>query len=326
MLANHMLIVFTFTIVAVITAHNVLVIQAQLTSFPESSFFVSPIPVHVAAMVILFAAISKVETLAWGLAKEDVSLALKLVPHFRWRWQRQEGSHALILRLATKVFGGMNVGQGPISPPMLLDEMYWLSDAILKSDSPPRIEDVWNQPSPGSTEAKPLPVGLGDEHHEQKLAQKTSATLGEQEAQFVAATEAIAVPSSSQLTSTSGSGAPTAIVPPSTTTTASAVGTLMDIDQPSTTRVADENYEPEDVQALLSHLTDPHPESTQPNKTPPRIGANGPNDTSLFLASGSAATADGTDSGEYYDVWSKDDGTVAPVVASNGTGASTSSA
>lgn len=181
---------------AVITAHNVLSVQAHLTTFPESNFFISPIPVQVAAMIILFAAISKVETLAWGLAKEDILTALKLSqprrslpipPHLP-----SSGVHALIHKLAVKVYGAAidtSAGSGPLPPPMLIDEMYWLPSTILTSDRPPRIEDVWNQPAPGDPDSQPLPVGLGGEWHELKTNLGPNATLSEQQAQFEAATE-----------------------------------------------------------------------------------------------------------------------------------------
>ena len=80
---------------------------------------------YVAAIIILFASISEVETLAWGLAKQGVGLALRLVPLFCWRWTRddQQGSHPLISRLAIKVYDPVDIEQGPILPPMLLDEM-----------------------------------------------------------------------------------------------------------------------------------------------------------------------------------------------------------
>ena len=185
---------------------------------------------YVAAMIILFASISKVETLAWGLAKEDVGLALRLVPLFRWRWTRedQQGSHSLISRLAIKVYGSVDVEQGPISPPMLLDEMYWLSDNILRSDRPPRIEEVWNQPAPGAPDSQPLPVGLGGEHHEQKLSQASNATLREQQEQFVAATQ--------QHYASGTTGSP------------------MDIDRDGAARPGDnpEGFDAEGVQALLN--------------------------------------------------------------------------
>lgn len=277
---------------AVITAHNVLMVQTQLSMSPEVSFFTSPVPVHVAAMIIIFATISKVETLAWGLAKEDVALALKLVPLFRWRWQRQDdqSSHPLILRLANKVYGEMEIEQGPLSPPMLLDEMYWLSDTILGSDTPPRIEDVWNQPQPGTQGSQPLPVGLGGDHHEQKLAQKPQATLREQEAQFVAATEA-----------TSASGGVVTL------------GSSMDIDRPAHGDDDPDNYDVEGVENLLTNLSD--------DQGSPQTALSGRNGNgSAFLPGAGVQKNAAADGGEYYDVWSKRAGEVgAPgAVGANG--------
>ena len=218
---------------AVITAHNVLVIHAQLMAYPEVAFFVLPIPMYVAVMIILFASISKVETLAWGLAKGDVGLALSLVPLFRWCWARddQQGCHPLISCLAIKVYSSVDVEQGPIPPPMLLDEMYWLSDGILQSDRPPCIEEVWNPPGPGAPDSQPLPVGLGGEHHEQKLTQASNATLHEQQEQFVAATQQHH--------------------------TAGTTGSTMDIDRAGASRPEDnpESYDAEGMQALLNQTS-----------------------------------------------------------------------
>lgn len=271
---------------AVITAHNVLVIHAQLAAYPEVAFFVSPIPIHVAAMIILFASISKVETLAWGLAKEDVSLALKLVPLFRWRSPAtdaadQGSAYPLIQRLAVKVYGAMEVVAGPISPPMLLDEMYWLADSILRSDRPPRIEEVWNQPPPGAPDSAPLPVGLGGEDHEQKLSLGEGATLHEQQAQFVAATE-------QHDTTAAASGSATV-----------AGAGLMDIDResaaPRAGETEDDDYDAEGVQSLLTHLADQSP-TLQAAKNP------------YSLSPEVDRHAAGADPSEFFDVWSKRDG------------------
>jgi hypothetical protein len=96
--------------------------------YPNIAFFVSPIPIHIAAMVILYAVISQVETIPYNIAKEDVCIALKLVPLYRWRWHRKDshGSHPLIVRLAQKVFGeDLLYGFGPTGPPVLMEERSW---------------------------------------------------------------------------------------------------------------------------------------------------------------------------------------------------------
>jgi hypothetical protein len=113
---------------AVITSHNILIVHAQLTSFPNIAFFVSPIPIQIAAMVILYGSISSCTALKEREAREDVGIALKLIPLFRWRWVRKDahGSYPLIVRLAQMVFGPEVMhSYGPYSPPILKEERPW---------------------------------------------------------------------------------------------------------------------------------------------------------------------------------------------------------
>lgn len=108
-------------------SHNIIVIHNQLLRFPDISFFVSPIPLHIAAMVILFGHMSRCDSLTRQVALEDVWMALDMLPSFRWRWERREmnGSHPLIATLAEKVLG-VNLRQaGPSSHPVLLPELDW---------------------------------------------------------------------------------------------------------------------------------------------------------------------------------------------------------
>ncbi|KDQ14329.1 hypothetical protein BOTBODRAFT_349070 [Botryobasidium botryosum FD-172 SS1] len=150
---------------AVIMSHNVLIVHAQLTTFPDIAFFVSPIPIHIAAMVILYSVISRCEVLPYATAKEDVCIALKLVPLFRWRWSRKDchGSHPLIVRLAQRVFDqDLMEGFGPTRPPMLMEEQIWSDcDARLLSTtsshpqpSNPAIHSL-NSMGGGSSGGKP---------------------------------------------------------------------------------------------------------------------------------------------------------------------------
>ncbi|KAG8929189.1 hypothetical protein FRC01_004725 [Tulasnella sp. 417] len=114
---------------AVITSHNVLIVSYQLTTFPSLAFFVSPIPIHIAAMVILYGVISECDALPYPKAKDDVCNALHIVPRYRWRWSRKDahGSHPLIVKLAQKVFGTeiLNI-TGPLGPPLLMPEWDWV--------------------------------------------------------------------------------------------------------------------------------------------------------------------------------------------------------
>ena len=58
----------------------------QLIKFPDIAFFVSPSPLHIAAMVILYGHMSVVDKLPLQVALEDVWMALDMLPSFRWRW------------------------------------------------------------------------------------------------------------------------------------------------------------------------------------------------------------------------------------------------
>ncbi|KAF8150568.1 fungal-specific transcription factor domain-containing protein, partial [Crassisporium funariophilum] len=92
---------------AIITSHNVIIVHSQLIRFPDIAFFTSPIPLHIAAMVILYGHISKVECLPPSIALEDVWMALDMLPRFRWRWERKDvnGGHPLIAKLVEHVMG-----------------------------------------------------------------------------------------------------------------------------------------------------------------------------------------------------------------------------
>jgi len=113
---------------AVLTAHNVIVIHNQLIRFPDIAFFVSPIPLHISAMVILYAQMSKCYHLEQHVALEDVWMALDMLPSFRWRWERKDlnGGHPMIEKLAEIIFH-VNLHQvAPTSVPVLLSEQDWL--------------------------------------------------------------------------------------------------------------------------------------------------------------------------------------------------------
>ncbi|CAL1715967.1 unnamed protein product [Somion occarium] len=127
---------------AIVTSHNIIVVHNQLIRFPDISFFVSPIPLHIAAMVILFGHMSKCERLPREVAMEDVWMALNMLPSFRWRWERKDlkGGHPLIGKLAEEVLK-VNLHQvAPTSAPMLLSEQDWDTDVL----SP-------KQPAPSAT-------------------------------------------------------------------------------------------------------------------------------------------------------------------------------
>ncbi|CAE6426805.1 unnamed protein product [Rhizoctonia solani] len=113
---------------AVVTSHNVLALHQHLTRSPDVAFFVSPIPIHVAAMVILYAEISNCIHIPRAIAKHDIQVALTIVPNRRWRWQRKDlhASHPLISALAERHYGvDFTRSLGPAPPPMLMSEIPW---------------------------------------------------------------------------------------------------------------------------------------------------------------------------------------------------------
>ncbi|CAE6477666.1 unnamed protein product, partial [Rhizoctonia solani] len=112
----------------VVTSHNVLALHQHLTRSPDVAFFVSPIPIHVAAMVILYAEISNCIHIPRAVAKHDIQVALTIVPNRRWRWQRKDlhASHPLISALAERHYGKDFTRElGPAPPPMLMSEISW---------------------------------------------------------------------------------------------------------------------------------------------------------------------------------------------------------
>lgn len=112
---------------AIITSHNVIIIHNQLIRFPDIAFFTSPIPLHIAGMVILYGHMSKVECLPYNIALEDIWMALDMIPHFRWRWERKDvkGGHPLIAKLAEHVMGVQTVNPLNSHPSFLLCEPDW---------------------------------------------------------------------------------------------------------------------------------------------------------------------------------------------------------
>ncbi|KAI9001540.1 fungal-specific transcription factor domain-containing protein [Trametes punicea] len=118
---------------AIVTSHNIIVVHNQLIRFPDIAFFVSPTPLHIAAMVILYGHIGECERIPKQTALEDVWMALDMLPSFRWRWERKDlnSGHPLIAKLAEKVLG-VNLHQvAPTAAPMLLSEQDWDGEGIL---------------------------------------------------------------------------------------------------------------------------------------------------------------------------------------------------
>lgn len=116
---------------AILTSHNMTIIHNQLIRFPHIAFFTSPIPLHIAAMVILYGHMSKCDTLPHSLAVQDLWLALDMLPRFRWRWERRDsgGGHPLIAKLAERVMEVDLKTVGPVVQTALLCEPQWDDDS-----------------------------------------------------------------------------------------------------------------------------------------------------------------------------------------------------
>jgi hypothetical protein len=123
--------------IAVVTAHNIIIIHNHLIRFPDIGFFVSPIPLHIAAMVILYGHINKSMRLHKNVVVQDIWMALDVLPRMRWRWQRKDtnGEHPLIANLAERVLEVNLREVVPSGDQMLLPEQDWDSDASLMSPS-----------------------------------------------------------------------------------------------------------------------------------------------------------------------------------------------
>ena len=114
-----------------------IIVHNQLIRFPDIAFFTSPIPLHIAAMVILYGHMSKCDTLPHKLAVQDLWLALDMLPRFRWRWERRDfgGGHPLIAKLAERVMEADLKQVGPVVHPALLCEPPWDDETFSPSGS-----------------------------------------------------------------------------------------------------------------------------------------------------------------------------------------------
>jgi hypothetical protein len=93
--------------IAIKTAHNVIIMHASLTQIPDIGFFVSPLPLHLAAITIIYGQNCSFDTLSYDTGYEDVQSALHIIPALRWQWERKDASggvNPITLQLASKVF------------------------------------------------------------------------------------------------------------------------------------------------------------------------------------------------------------------------------
>lgn len=155
---------------AIVAAHNVIVVHHQLIKFPDIAFFVSPIPIHIAAMVILYGQMSKCDRLSRDVAIEDIWTALDMLPRFRWRWERKDfnGGHPLIEKLAEKV---LEINLGDVKragTPTLIAEEDWETSsptgALSPTSAAPQLTSPTHAhaPYPSHGPYGPAPNGNGD--------------------------------------------------------------------------------------------------------------------------------------------------------------------
>lgn len=143
---------------AIVASHNIIVIHRQLIRYPDTAFFTSPIPLHIAAMVILYGHMSRCDKLSRQVALEDMWLALDMLPRFRWRWERkdQAGGHPLIAKLAARV---MEVDLHTINPPthtVLLSEEAW--DTAEGTPSTATVQSPMSTPPTATSSYAPAPA------------------------------------------------------------------------------------------------------------------------------------------------------------------------
>ncbi|KAI0636191.1 fungal-specific transcription factor domain-containing protein [Trametes polyzona] len=142
---------------AIVTSHNIIVVHNQLIRYPDIAFFVSPIPLHIAAMVILYGHMSRCDRIPKQTALEDVWMALDMLPSFRWRWEGKDlsGGHPLIAKLAEKVLDANLHQVAPTGAPMLLSEQDWVGEGgILSSGASGPVQQGASPATPkmGSTQ------------------------------------------------------------------------------------------------------------------------------------------------------------------------------
>lgn len=120
---------------AVTTAHNIIIIHNHLIRFPDIGFFVSPIPLHIAAMVILYGHMSHSGGLDKSIVVQDIWMALDVLPRMRWRWQRKDvnGEHPLIANLAEKVLDLHLRDVVPSGDTMLISEQDWEAEILVSA-------------------------------------------------------------------------------------------------------------------------------------------------------------------------------------------------
>ena len=107
--------------------------HASLTQIPDIGFFVSPLPLHLAAITIIYGQSCGFTTISYETGYEDVQSALHITPALRWQWERKDaggGVHPITLELANRVFKRKPpVSDRPKLTSVFMPEEDWEDDA-----------------------------------------------------------------------------------------------------------------------------------------------------------------------------------------------------
>lgn len=132
---------------AIRTSHNVIIMHAILTNIPDIGFFVSPLPLHLAAITIIYGQSCGFTTLSYETGYEDVQSALHITPALRWTWERKDASGGvspITLELANRVFKRKpSMSDRPKQLSDFLPEVDWNDDNINLAPIPETQLNHW---------------------------------------------------------------------------------------------------------------------------------------------------------------------------------------
>ncbi|CCA71448.1 hypothetical protein PIIN_05387 [Serendipita indica DSM 11827] len=169
---------------AIKTSHNIVIMHASLTKIPDIGFFVSPLPLHIAAMTIIYGHKCGFPTLPYETGYEDVQSALHVTPALRWQWERKDasgGAHPITSELAKQVFKRRPRVDGPRPIPEFMPEESWEEEDRQHLAQPVDAHlEVWPatvwQPGPLWPEHHPVPVRA---HNDGSNSSKSASPIGQ---------------------------------------------------------------------------------------------------------------------------------------------------
>jgi len=156
--------------------------HASLTQIPDIGFFVSPLPLHLAAITIIYGQSCGFTTISYETGYEDVYSALHVTPALRWQWGRKDaagGVHPITIELANRVFKRRPpVSDRPKSTSVFMPEEDW-EDDVSRRD--PRVAQFYRFPTglflPGP--AWPNQQQLASVHQDGSNSSKSASPVGQ---------------------------------------------------------------------------------------------------------------------------------------------------